>query len=147
MNGIIGSKTTGHVPRIDSSGPDEAKVKKRSKSGTDFKSIMQQKSEDIMLKENNPTGQLLATKVQKPETIPIKTGIPEISSQIASLLSQNQSRMDSLIEKLNSGKPMSPKEILSIQDSILRYSRDIELAMKLIEQLVSGIKTVMQTQV
>ncbi len=62
-------------------------------------------------------------------------------------LRNGQSRLDNLLERLQDGHPVGEPEMILIQGMLLATSRDIELISKMVEQLVSGIKTTMQTQV
>ncbi len=56
-------------------------------------------------------------------------------------------RLDDLLERLQDGHPVGEPEMVLIQGMMLSTSRDIEMISKMVEQLVSGIKTTMQTQV
>ena len=58
------------------------------------------------------------------------------------------SKLDNMVDKLNSGEGhYSMRDLLKIQFEIQTVTQNVELLSKIVDQVSSGLKTIMQTQV
>ena len=57
-----------------------------------------------------------------------------------------ETHTESLLQRLEAGN-MDPRSVMAFQAEAYRMNQEIQLAVKLVEQLVSGVKTTLQTQV
>ncbi len=60
---------------------------------------------------------------------------------------EGQHKVDKIMDMALSGKKFSPQELMVIQTGVYRFTQELELTSKVVEQAVSGIKTTMNTQV
>jgi hypothetical protein len=133
--------------------------------------IATQTAQDAKKSQQSPHGQafndILNEKMNPLENIDIKTGaVPKINKtaepsgshldssrivgslkNLVKKLNDSQSNLDRMISHAMSETAYSPQDLLMMQMTMLKYSQQIELAAKIVEQVVGGIKTTMQTQV
>lgn len=62
-------------------------------------------------------------------------------------LVKGQDKMTGIMNTAMSGKQFSPTELLGMQAGIYRYSQELDLTGKVVQQLTSGIKQTLNTQV
>jgi hypothetical protein len=78
-------------------------------------------------------------------------GKPEVSERVVDMLGEvnkGHMQMDSLVNHiLYSGKRFSNQELLVIQAHVFHFAQMTELTVKVAEQSVSSVKTVLNTQV
>jgi len=78
-------------------------------------------------------------------------GQPEAGQKVVDMLGEvnkGQMQMDSLVNHmLYSGKKFSNQELLVIQAHVFHFSQMTELTVKVAEQSISSVKTVLNTQV
>ncbi len=67
--------------------------------------------------------------------------------QIFTGINHGQNQVDKVINLALSGKTFSPQELLVMQATVYKFTQELELTSKVIEQVTSGIKTTMNTQV
>ncbi|MBN1282903.1 MAG: hypothetical protein JXA24_03935 [Proteobacteria bacterium] len=86
-----------------------------------------------------------------PEIDVTQVGSPEASGKVLDMLGEvnkGQMQMDSLVNHiLYSGKKFSNQELLVIQAHVFHFAQMTELTVKVAEQGVSSIKSVLNTQV
>lgn len=131
--------------------------------GTSFKDILSsidtgEQFADMLGMGNqtiDPTGglqTLAANDVQfTPGTDATTVGKPDASQRIVDMLGEvnkGQMQMDSLVNHvLYSGKKFSNQELLCIQAHVFHFAQMTELTVKVAEQGVSSVKSVLNTQV
>jgi hypothetical protein len=78
-------------------------------------------------------------------------GKPETSAKVVDMLgdvNKGQMQMDSLVNHvLYSGKRFSNQELLVIQAHVFHFAQMTELTVKVAEQSISSVKSVLNTQV
>lgn len=62
-------------------------------------------------------------------------------------LEKGQGAMDKLIAQGASGKSFSNGELLSLQAGVYKYTQELDLTSKIVEQATSGLKDTLKTQV
>ncbi|MBN1297420.1 hypothetical protein JXA80_11615 [bacterium] len=62
-------------------------------------------------------------------------------------LNDKSIKVTELLQKVISGQEMKPCDLLAVQGVMLNFNRDLTLVSKLLEQIVNGIKNIIQTQV
>jgi len=86
-----------------------------------------------------------------PMTNITEVGAPEGSSKVLHMLSEvnkGQNQMDSLVHHvMYSGKRFNNQELLVIQAHVFHFAQMAELTVKVAEQGVSSVRTVLNTQV
>ena len=131
--------------------------------GSSFKEIMAQMDSgqnfaDMLGIGNtsiDPTGglhSLSGSSIEfKPGEQPVGIGNPDSSQKVADMLGEvnkGQMQMDSLVNQvLYSGKKFSNQELLCIQAHVFHFAQMTELTVKVAEQGVSSVKSVLNTQV
>lgn len=103
----------------------------------------------------NPTAQMQALQGDgvtfNPAEGITEIGRPEASGKVLDLLgdvNKGQMQMDSLVNHiLYSGKKFSNQELLVIQAHVFHFAQMTELTVKVAEQGVSSVKSVLNTQV
>ena len=67
--------------------------------------------------------------------------------QAVSQLLDAQRRMDDVLAMAQAGKTFTPAQLLSLQAQVYRSSQELDLAGKVVEKGVGGIKQILQTQI
>ncbi len=62
-------------------------------------------------------------------------------------LNTRQYEIQKVADDILNGKKFSSREMIAIQAKLLQYNQEMQTVSKVVEQLVNGIKTTMQTQV
>lgn len=79
---------------------------------------------------------------------PHRAGGPEgLVREAAAAIADQQQRLDAAIELAREGRTFSPQELLALQADAHRFSHDLNLASKAVEQVSSGMKKVLETQI
>jgi len=118
--------------------------------GMEFADAMGMMDNDI-----TPTNQMQAMNgadvSYTPEIDVTEVGNPEASEKVLDMLGEvnkGQMQMDSLVNHiLYSGKKFSNQELLVIQAHVFHFAQMTELTVKVAEQGVSSLKSVLNTQV
>jgi len=71
----------------------------------------------------------------------------ETVQNILRSVENGQMQVDKIMDMAMSGREFNPQELFAIQAGVFRFTQELELTGKVIEQATSGIKTTMQTQV
>jgi hypothetical protein len=112
------------------------------KAGQDFKVQQPDQAKEIQSTEKlNPVDQ-----AQKTGEIPKITDLTDLQG-VVDRLKMGQSRLKDLIADCTSGRTFSPQEMIGLQAEISTITTEVQLASKIVEQGVSGIKQTMQMQV
>ena len=131
-------------------GSSFADIVKKLDSGQEFAAQM-----GMLDKSIAPTENLQALKGDDVSFTPTdqvtEVGRPEASTKLLDLLgevNEGQMQMDSLVNNiLQRGKKFSNQELLVIQAHVFHFAQMTELTVKVAEQGVSSIKSVLNTQV
>jgi anion-transporting ArsA/GET3 family ATPase len=62
-------------------------------------------------------------------------------------LISGQDKLSSIMHLATSGKQFSPNELLAMQAGVYRFSQELDLTSKVVEQATTGMKQTMNTQV
>jgi hypothetical protein len=127
-----------------------ADVMKQIDPGTDFAGELGMLNNDI-----SSTGHMQTLNADGVEFTPTdkvtEVSSPEASEKIINMLgdvNNGQMQMDSLVNHiLHSGKKFSNQELLVIQAHVFHFAQMTELTVKVAEQGVSSVKSVLNTQV
>ncbi|MFA4970977.1 MAG: hypothetical protein WC683_00085 [bacterium] len=119
-------------------------------SGTEFADSMGMMNNDV-----TPTSQMQTMEAGEvsytPEIDVSQTSSPEASEKVLDMLGEvnkGQMQMDGLVNHiLYSGKKFSNQELLVIQAHVFHFAQMTELTVKVAEQGVSALKSVLNTQV
>ncbi|MBT3182526.1 MAG: hypothetical protein HN337_08485 [Deltaproteobacteria bacterium] len=103
----------------------------------------------------NPTGQMMSLNGENVSYMPTEqtTSIspPEASGKVVDMLGEvnkGQMQMDSLVNHvLYGGKKFSNQELLVVQAHVFHFAQMTELTVKVAEQSISSVKSVLNTQV
>lgn len=68
-------------------------------------------------------------------------------TQMLSGLEKGQGVMDKLIQAGASGKNFSNGELIALQAGVYKYSQELDLTSKIVEQATTGLKDTLKTQV
>jgi hypothetical protein len=131
--------------------------------GSSFKDILAQVDTGQSFAESlgigdatiDPTGKMQSLTGSginfKPGEEAIGVGKPDTSQKVVDLLGEvnkGQMQMDSMVNQiLYSGKKFSNQELLCIQAHVFHFAQMTELTVKVAEQGVSSMKSVLNTQV
>lgn len=142
----------------------EGAVQPLQQSGQSFKDIMTEMDSGASFAESlgvskdmtiDPTGNvqsLSGTGFEfKPTDDVTSLGKPDSSRKVVDMLSEvnkGQMQMDSMVNQiLYSGKKFSNQELLCIQAHVFHFAQMTELTVKVAEQGVTSVKSVLNTQV
>ena len=103
----------------------------------------------------DPTGQMMSLDGENVSYMPTEqlTSVakPEASEKVVDMLGEvnkGQMQMDSLVNHiLYSGKKFSNQELLVVQAHVFHFAQMTELTVKVAEQSISSVKSVLNTQV
>lgn len=113
----------------------------------------QKGQQDLKVQQTDQINEMQSTEKVNPLDQAVKTGeIPRITDLtdlqgVVDRLKNDQTRLNDLIKDCTSGRTFSPQEMLGLQAEISSITTEIQLASKIVEQGVSGIKQTMQMQV
>ncbi len=90
--------------------------------------------------ESSPVDRLYVSKKQQAQT-------PEGLKNLVQEIEHHYGRLQQLIQTLESGRTFSPQELLGIQAQMHELTMQIEVTTKVVSEVVSGIKQLLQQQV
>ena len=152
-SGALGKAVTNSKGAADvaqKGGSSFADVMQKVDSGSEFANQL-----GMLDKEISPTAKVQALDGDAVSFQPLnevtEVSRPEASKKLLDMLgdvNEGQMQMDSLVDNiLNSGKKFSNQELLVIQAHVFHFAQMTELTVKVAEQGVSSIKSVLNTQV
>lgn len=74
-----------------------------------------------------------------PETKPLARAVEQVKAA--------QERLDHVLQLAQAGRTFTPAELLALQAQVYGASQQLDLAGKVVEKAVSGVKQILQTQV
>jgi hypothetical protein len=163
----VSSLSSGSTAKAGPSAFDRVQAKIADKVAADLKipPPVQPKPQQIASMETDLRNRLDRTKPQsagelfRPEVDQSKAALDKLTTAVNKLppkgafdpvrerlkvIEQQFQKSSSLIR---AGKEMDPKSLLNVQMQLYQVSENIELLSKVVDQLTSGVKTIMQTQV
>jgi len=84
------------------------------------------------------------------QPVAAKEGPNKMTQSISHMLSgieKGQGAMDKLIQAGMSGKGFSNGELIAMQAGVYKYTQELDLTSKIVEQATSGLKDTLKTQV
>jgi hypothetical protein len=96
-----------------------------------------------------PPGMSLRSPATAPcaATGPARATFTAVTTRVVTQVAQAQRRMDRVLDLARSGRDLAPAQLLSLQAQVYRASQELDLAGKVVEKAIGGIKQVLQTQV
>lgn len=107
-----------------------------------------QKTNKPQLNKINANANTLTDKAAQP--VATKEGPSKVTQSLAHMLSgieKGQGAMDKLIQAGMSGKGFSNGELIAMQAGVYKYTQELDLTSKIVEQATSGLKDTLKTQV
>jgi hypothetical protein len=97
----------------------------------------------------------VAPRLVKPAAVvpgakPVVAPKPEpkvVAAKVVDQVSAAQKRLDQVLALAESGKTFTPAELIALQAQVSQASQQIDLAGKVLDKAVSGVKQILQTQV
>ena len=117
-------------------GPEATKA-----GASKFDAVMSEAMQKHGIQDTQPVSQ--AVELNKSGKL---SGIGTVQ-QVLRGVEVGQMQLDKIMDLALSGKQFTTQELLTIQMGVYRFTQELELTSKVIEQATSGIKTTMQTQV
>jgi flagellar hook-basal body complex protein FliE len=70
-----------------------------------------------------------------------------VAAKMVDQVATAQKRLDHVLAMAESGKTFTPAELLAFQAQVSQASQQLDLAGKVVEKAVSGVKQILQTQI
>ncbi|MBM7114258.1 ATP-dependent helicase HrpB [Archangium primigenium] len=77
----------------------------------------------------------------------VSAAAPSRAVRVLDQVGEAQRRLDHVLALAESGRSFSPAELLAFQAHVYRASQELDLAGKVVEKAVGGVKQILQTQV
>lgn len=96
-----------------------------------------------------PTGEMAPKLVQPVRAQPVSAAKPPsvMATRAVEQVAQAQKRLNQVLALAESGKTFTPAELIALQAQVSQASQQIDLAGKVVDKAVSGVKQILQTQV
>lgn len=93
----------------------------------------------------DPTGQVQGVKDLQGADVPKIQNMDQLQSMVNDIR-QGQGRLNQIMQEATSGKTYSPSEMIAMQAEVGKITTQLELATKVVENFVSGVKTTLNIQ-
>jgi hypothetical protein len=78
---------------------------------------------------------------------PAKADAKVVAAKAVDQVAEAQKRLDRILALAESGKTFTPAELIALQAQVAQASQALDLAGKVVDKAVNGVKQILQTQV